>query len=190
VQTIDAADLYRQACAGFDRLVNAVSVSQWDAPTTCPPWSVRDLVNHVAVENLWAAELFAGKTIESVGQVFEGDQLGAVPLAGWTAASQVGPAAAAAPEAMARTVHLSFGDVPGREYAMQLFADHLVHSWDLATAIGADAGLDRDLVRACRQWFSANEDAYRAAGAIGPRPPIPPDADDQTELLAAFGRTA
>ena len=42
---------------------------------------MRTLVNHVAVEDLWAAELFAGRTVAEVGDRLDGDQLGAVPLA-------------------------------------------------------------------------------------------------------------
>ena len=91
---------------------------------------------------------------------------------------------------MDRTVHLSFGDFPGREYAMQLFADHLIHAWDLARAIGADEWLDPALVEGCTTWFAALEDAYRGAGAIAGRPPIPDGAGAQTRLLAMFGRQA
>jgi uncharacterized protein (TIGR03086 family) len=85
-------------------------------------------------------------------------------------------------------VHLSFGDFPGRDYTMQLFADLLVHGWDLARAIGADERLDPELVEVCASWFTPLEETYRGAGAIGPRPEVPPDADAQTRLLAAFGR--
>jgi hypothetical protein len=34
------------------------------------------------------------------------------------------------------------------------------------------------------------EDAYRGAGAIAGRPPVPDGADAQTWLLAMFGRRA
>jgi hypothetical protein len=34
------------------------------------------------------------------------------------------------------------------------------------------------------------EDAYRSAGAIAARPPVPGDADAQMVLLARFGRHA
>jgi uncharacterized protein (TIGR03086 family) len=91
---------------------------------------------------------------------------------------------------MDRTVHLSFGDFPGREYAMQLFADHLIHAWDLARAIGADERLDPELVDACTAWFVPMEDAYRGAGAIAGRPPVPDGSDAQIRLLAMFGRQA
>ena len=42
--------------------------------------------------------------------------------------------------------------VPGREYTMQLFADHLIHAWDLARAIGVDERLDAGLVASCATW--------------------------------------
>jgi uncharacterized protein (TIGR03086 family) len=87
-------------------------------------------------------------------------------------------------------VHLSFGDFPGREYAMQLFADMLIHGWDLARAIDADDRLDPELVTALAAWFSGVADVYRQGGAVGPRPNVPEDADAQTKLLADFGRVA
>jgi hypothetical protein len=39
-------------------------------------------------------------------------------------------------------------------------------------------------------WFGTTEDFYREIGVIGPRAPIPADADAQTQLLARFGRQA
>jgi hypothetical protein len=90
-----------------------------------------------------AAEMLAGRTIADVESALDGDQLGDAPAA-------VRPAAAVAfqvagrPGAMDDLVRLSFGDVPGSEYAVQLFADHLVHGWDLAIAIGRPTDLDPD----------------------------------------------
>ena len=182
--------LLQYAVLHFGELVGQVREDQWGNQSPCAEWTVRDLVNHVAVEDLWAAELFPGATIEQVGSRFDGDQLGDSPLAVWQDASRTALAAAAAPDAMTRLVHLSFGDLPGSEYAMQLFADHLVHGWDLATGIGAEPGLGEQAVAACLDWFEANEAAYRSAGAIGPRPDVGPDADPTTRLLAAFGRKA
>ncbi|HEX2805210.1 MAG TPA: TIGR03086 family metal-binding protein [Kineosporiaceae bacterium] len=190
VHASPALALYGRACAAFDRQVRAVRDPWWSAPTPCPDWTVRGLVNHVVVEDLCAAELLAGRTLADVGSSLDGDQLGAVPLQRWSEATQRALAAAAANGAMDRPVELSFGVVPGSEYAMQLFADHLVHAWDLAIALGTDLRLDSDLVEACLEWFADVEDAYRSAGAIGPRIQLPPGADRQTTLLAAFGRTS
>ena len=188
--TTQTRDLYRRACDSFGANVHRVRSDQWGLATPCIQWDVRTLVNHVVGENRWAVPLFGGGTIAEVGEQFDGDLLGADPVAAWD--ESVAEALAAVDEmgAMERTVHLSFGDFPGREYAMQLFADLLVHGWDLARATGQDERLDPELVAACAGWFADLAPSYREAGAVAPRPPVPGDADPQTLLLAEFGRTA
>lgn len=185
----DAYALFTSAGTAFGGHIHAIVDGQWDSPTPCEAWNVRDLVNHVVVEDLWAVELFAGRTIAAVGADLNGDQLTADPMARWDEAISGAIYAMRDPGAMSRIVHLSFGDFPGAFYAMQLFADHLVHAWDLATALGRDPGLDPMLVRTCRAWFATNEEGYRAAGVIGARTEVADDADDLAHLLAAFGRT-
>lgn len=186
---MNVADLHRRACERFDRYVGAVGPDQWTSPTPCAGWDVRTLVNHVVVEELWTPLLMAGRTVAEVGDRFDGDQLGADPVGAHDAAAGAAIEAVSEEGALQRTVHLSFGDVPGEEYAWQLCADHLVHAWDLARAIGADDRLDPDVVAAVAAWFADREELYRAAGLTGPRPDVPDDADPQTALLAAFGRT-
>ena len=46
--------------------------------------------------------------------------------------------------AMDRTTHLSYGDVPGRDYVFEVFTDLTIHGWDLARGIGADEQIDPD----------------------------------------------
>ncbi len=164
--------------------------TQWTNPTPATEWNVRALVNHIVSEDLWAPPLLRGSTIHEVGNRFEGDVLGDDPKGAWGRAKDDAVAAANEPGVLERMTHLSFGDVPGSEYLMQLFADHLIHGWDLARAIEADDRLDPELVSACRTWFLDREDLYRGGGAIAERPEISVDADEQTELLAMFGRKA
>ncbi|HEU4399007.1 MAG TPA: TIGR03086 family metal-binding protein, partial [Actinomycetota bacterium] len=134
----DASELHRRATDAFGDRVHAIADDQWELPTPCSEWSVRQLVNHLVYENRWTAPIFAGRTIAEVGDRFEGDLLGDDPAAAWDDSAKEAVAAVTEQGATERTVHLSFGDVPGSEYAMQLFADHLIHGWDLARAIGAD----------------------------------------------------
>ena len=187
---MDIPAMFGRAVAEFGARVGQVGDHQWQAPTPDEDWTVRDLVNHVVGEDLWAPPLLAGSTIAEVGDRFDGDVLGAEPRAAWTTASAGAVRAVGQDGAMDSIVHLSFGDVPGSEYTLQLFADHLIHAWDLARAIGADERLDAGLVASCATWFGAVEDAYRSAGAIAARPPVPGDADAQLVLLARFGRRA
>jgi uncharacterized protein (TIGR03086 family) len=186
----DQAALHRRAVEEFDARVRAVGDDQWELPTPCSDWNVRQLVNHLVYENRWTVPLMGGSTIAEVGDRFEGDLLGDDPTAAWAESSTAAVRSVQADGALERVVDLSSGPTPAGEYVSQLFADHLIHAWDLARAVGADERLDPELVDACAAWFARMEPQYRASGAIGERPQTPPDADAQTTLLAAFGRTA
>ncbi|MGH3473436.1 MAG: TIGR03086 family metal-binding protein [Aeromicrobium sp.] len=184
---MDFTELHRRAVENFAQKVQQVSDDQWDQPTPCTEWDVRALVNHVVGEELWVKPLVDGRTIEDVGTAFDGDVLGDDPRSTATAA------AAEANDAFDQgvrdgvTVHLSFGETPADEYAMQLTADHLIHGWDLAAGAGLDRTMDAELVAVVAEWFASQEEAWRAGGAIGPRAEM--TGDPQVDLLAAFGRS-
>jgi uncharacterized protein (TIGR03086 family) len=184
---MDVSGQYRQASNRFGTLVRTVSAGQWHDPTPCAGWDVRTLVNHVVGENRWAVPLFAGQTVADVGDRLDGDLLGEDPIKAWDVSAADACDTVDHPGAMTATVHLSFGDFSGEEYANQLFADLLIHGWDLARAIGADEHLDPNLTQTCERWFTSWEDGYRQAGAVGPRVSVETD-DPATQLLAAFGR--
>jgi uncharacterized protein (TIGR03086 family) len=186
----DQGELHRRAVEEFDARVRAVGDDQWELPTPCSDWNVRQLVNHLVYENRWTVPLMGGATIAEVGDRYEGDLLGDDPKGAWDESSKEAVQSVLADGALERVVDLSSGPTPAREYVSQLFADHLIHAWDLARAVGADERLDPGLVDACAAWFASMEATYRTIGAIGDRPETPPGADAQTTLLAAFGRTA
>jgi uncharacterized protein (TIGR03086 family) len=188
--TADIPELHRRAIQGFGERLRAVGDDQWHLPTPCTEWDVRMLVNHVTGENLWTVPLFAGKTIGDVGDDLAGDILGDDPKATWDASEGPAIESVQAPGAMERSVDLSRGPTPGRDYATEMLMDYLMHSWDLARATGGDEKLDPEVVAFCIEWFAGVEDAYRASGAIAERPPIPDDADQQTVMLAMTGRDA
>lgn len=184
---MDTVALYRRTADEWLSRVRAIDADQWKAPTPCPEWDVRALVNHVAGEQRWLPPLMAGSTIEEVGDRFDGDILGDDPQA--AARQAADEAVAAVPDAVAeaRTVHLSYGESPADEYALGVAADQLIHAWDLAVAVGADRRLDPEVVAAIAEWYAANEESYRSSGQVAPRPAVSSD-DPQATLLAAFGR--
>lgn len=182
----DVRDLHNRSIAGFVKAVADIGDHDWSGPTPCAGWSVRDLVNHVAAEELWTPPLLQGMTIDEVGDRFDGDVLGSDPVAATRTAGE--EAARAAERAdLDATVHLSFGDVPARFYLEQLFADHVVHAWDLCAATAQGYPMDADLVDECTHWFEQHEGSYRAAGVIGDRPTALP-ANGLARMLVMFGR--
>ncbi|GII23104.1 TIGR03086 family metal-binding protein [Planosporangium mesophilum] len=185
---MDLVDVYRHSLTDFIDRVHQVRPEQWPESSPCPGWDVRALVNHLVGQDRWTVELLAGATIAEVGDRFDGDLLGTDPVGIVTEAAKQAQAAVTAPGALDRSVHLSYGPTPADEYVRQLFADHLIHAWDLAAAIGVDRHLDSELVRICSDWFSGRAEMYRRAGVIGPPVALPEPVGQQDVLLAAFGR--
>ena len=183
----DVVELHRRALAEFGRRVHAVAPDQWGCPTPCVDWEVRTLVNHLVAEQLWVPPLLAGKRVADIGDAFEGDVLGADPVAAWDAAADAARAAFAEPGALERVVHLSYADRPGEEYAREMVFDLVVHSWDLAVGISADDTVDPDLVEAVYGSLEPAVD-LTASGLFDEPVPVPPDADEQTKLIALTGR--
>jgi uncharacterized protein (TIGR03086 family) len=182
----DVRTWLRESAERFSALAAGVADDQWASPTPDADWDVRALVAHVAAEQLWAPPLLAGRTIEDVGDEIPTDPLGDFPAASLDDA-RAGMEAAIVDLDLDATVHLSFGDVPAQEYLMQLFADHLVHGWDLARATGQDEALDAELVEACARWFDEREDMYRGGGVIAAA--VATDGHDPgATLLGRFGR--
>jgi uncharacterized protein (TIGR03086 family) len=184
---IEVIELYRRASDEFLARVREIQPDDWTRQTPCADWDVRILVHHVVEEQRWVPPLLAGATIDEVGDTLSGDLLGADAGGSAQLAAAEAEASVQRDRPPGGKVHLSYGDEDPDEYVRQLVADHLVHGWDLAVAIGADTKFDRDLVHEVAAWFTDREDVYRASGAIASRPPEV-SADPQDQLLLAFGR--
>jgi uncharacterized protein (TIGR03086 family) len=185
--SIDEATAFRRASESFVQRARKIGLEQWSGSTPCAEWDVRTLVNHVAGEYLWVPEMLAGRTIAEVGDRLDGDVLGSDPLQTLIDASQAALAAVDGPEALETTTHLSFGDLPAREYVKQMAIDSVIHSWDLARAVGADDALDPELVEICYVELQATAADWRGAGVFGPET-APSDASTQARMLALTGR--
>ncbi|MEQ1787300.1 MAG: TIGR03086 family metal-binding protein, partial [Acidimicrobiales bacterium] len=85
-------------------------------------------------------------------------------------------------------VHLSFADLPCREYLLQMLTDAEVHGWDLATALGQDRTLDPEVVDVLLPSVIEQQELIRGSGMFGAEVPVPADADPAVRLLALLGR--
>ena len=180
----DFADSVRD----FARKVRAIRDDQWANATPCTEWDVRALVNHLVNEALWVRPLLEGRTIAEVGDRFDGDLLGDDPKAAFDRAAAEATAAAGEPGAAARIVHISSGDAPVGEYLGQVFADFVVHGWDLARGIGAEDTIDPGHAASIYEQMRPLEDEMKTWGVYGEKIEVPDGADTQTKLLALFGR--
>jgi uncharacterized protein (TIGR03086 family) len=183
-------ELFERSVNHFGEVVRSVGPGQWSDATPCTDWDVRALVNHVTVEQLWLPPLLAGKTVADVGDRFDGDQLGRDPVATWDSAAKASIASLCSPGTLDGTVQLSRGATPTLQYALEMTLDALVHSWDLARAIGADETLDPETVQLAYGGIQPMADELAASGMFAPPIPTADDAPEQTKLLAMLGRRA
>ena len=161
---MDLNTLYHRTVESWADRVNAVRPDQWDGPTPCREWNVRDLANHVTGEDLWTTPLMQGSTLEEVGDRFDGDLLGDDPIRSSLAAARDAIRTVADVLPTGGTVHLSYGEEQMDEYVHQLAADHLVHGWDLAVATGGDARLTP---RWCTRWPRGSPTARSCTARAG-----------------------
>ncbi len=182
-----ARELIPEALEAVSELVRDVPDDRWSSPTPCEHWAVRDVVNHLASEHLWARDLLSGETIEQVGERYDGDVLGDNPVLAWERA------ALGSREAWSRLItddvpiRLSFGETTVGEYAEQMLLDLVVHGWDLARGAGLPERADPRLARHALRYAEAHADML--AGSSMFAPPVPVNtADPQTRLIALLGR--
>ena len=187
---VDLPKVHEQALEHTGRYVADVAEGQWDDPTPDDEWDVRKLVNHIVSGNFWVTPLVTGKTIDEVGDRYDGDVLGDDPAAQYQQSGKEAAAAFNAPGAMQAMCAVSYGPVPGEIYAGHRFIDVLIHGWDLAKATGQDTILPADLVEACFEVVEPQKELLAGSGMFGSDVAVPAGADRQTELLALLGRRA
>jgi uncharacterized protein (TIGR03086 family) len=181
-----ARELIPVAARRASEIVHEIPPDRWVAPTPCTEWTVRDVVNHLVSEHLWAPHLLRGETIESVGDRYDGDVVGEDPVTAWDRAVQASTSAFENAD-NEMPVHLSFGTVPVEEYANQMLVDLTVHAWDIARGAGLAEGLEPSTVAASLAYASLRQDAYSGSGLFAEPVAVPSD-DPQDRLLAMLGR--
>jgi uncharacterized protein (TIGR03086 family) len=187
---VDLPAVHERALEHTGRYVAGVAGSQWRNPTPDAEWDVRQLVNHIVTGNLWVTPLVGGRTIEEVGDRYDGDVLGEDPAAIFQQSAEEAAGAFNAAGAMQAPCAVSYGPVPGEIYAGHRFIDVLIHGWDLAKATSQDTTLPSDLVEACFEVVEPQKDLLAASGMFGSDVDVPEGAGRQTRLLALLGRTA
>jgi uncharacterized protein (TIGR03086 family) len=176
---------YRKVAGRFTATARAVPAAAWDAPAPCDGWVARDVVSHM-IEWMPSVLFTApGAPAAPAGAPSPDDD----PLGAWLAFSDTVDAAMADPTTAALPV-----DVQGNRFrfdeAVATFAigDILVHTWDVARATGLDETLDPDEVHRLLAAMEPIDEVLRASGHYGPKVDVPPDADEQTRLIAFTGR--
>lgn len=176
-----------RAVDAFEAVLAATPSGRWLSPSPCEGWCAVDVAGHVTAGLLVVEARAAGRPLPEADPDWR-ELAGKDPVATWRKA-RADMMAALTPDALARRIQLGFGlEVTLSEWLEQYPLELLVHTWDLAQATGQSVVLDTELVGPALETAERFASQGRAAGMVGPELPVPRDADDQTRLLALFGR--
>ncbi|WP_019876537.1 TIGR03086 family metal-binding protein [Sporichthya polymorpha] len=176
---------------GFDRRLREVGESDWHRPTPCTDWDTYRLVNHVVIGGGRYGRLVRGGTREDFLAERQIDALVTGALPAWEENRSLCAAAFAEPGALERIVPFSTGDIPGRILLQIRVVEVVVHTWDLARALGLDESCEPDLAAFALRVWPENALPLGFGGVPFFDPPAPGDApgSDLETLLRLAGRT-
>ena len=182
--------LFDQAVHEFTTRVDSVGASDWDKPTPCREWTVRQLVEHLVDEHRWIPPLMGGHDLHTAQQIVasQAEASAGDTAEDWHAASTASMQALADPDALERTVELSRGPTPAQQYLMEMMFDLVVHGWDLGRAIGYPEQMPDALVEPTLHAATAMADELAGSGMFDPPVEIGAGASTADQLAALTGR--
>jgi uncharacterized protein (TIGR03086 family) len=168
--------MYERAALTAAAMASQVTSEQQHEQTPCREWDVAALLDHMAGGGAYL--------MGAVGVASEGP--------GWPDSTVVKKCIEALrrPGALEQRCLSPAGfEWSVAEATAGTAMDQLIHTWDLAVAIGGDRRLDPQLVDAVVAMFLPQmPEIGRQAGLVGPEVPVPAGASAQDRLLGAMGR--
>ncbi|WP_037559686.1 TIGR03086 family metal-binding protein [Spirillospora albida] len=171
------------------RIVREVPDDRLDAPTPCPDWDLRALVNHFLYWNACGETAARRRPPAGPG---EDHDFTAEP--GWADrfAEQAARTAAAwdDPAAWEGATSLTGGKdgMPASVIGGIVLSELVLHGWDVAAALGRDPGFPPGVLDAVWGHLVPTAEMGREFGAFGAEVPVPADAPLLHRVLGLAGR--
>jgi uncharacterized protein (TIGR03086 family) len=185
------AELLARALDATGDLVAGVRPDQWEAPTPCTGWSVRDLVNHFVGGNHMFAGILRGGQLAPPAQAAKAraaDHLGDDPVAAYRQSGRALQDAFAQPGVLAQMFPSPVGTVPGVVVLHLRITELLVHGWDLARATARRAARRRPRRARTAVHPGKLADIPADRQPFAPPQPVSADAPAIDRLAACLGR--
>ena len=179
----------RQALDLNQQVVDRITEAQFDLPTPCAPWTVRELLSHMVSQHLRFGAVARGEDPE-LACPLDKAELGQDPAATFRAASASVTAsfAAGADDAVLLLPEIGRPAPLGVLISFHTF-DFVVHGWDLAVSIGAPYAPPAGLSALVYEVGKLIPDTSRTpSGSFAPVVEVGSDADELARLLGLAGR--
>ncbi|WP_030235135.1 TIGR03086 family metal-binding protein [Streptomyces sp. NRRL S-350] len=180
--------LARAASAAADVAAAVPAGHPLDAPTPCPGFDTRGLINHWVLYTSHGLEHRARRVElpeELVSRDFTAD---ADWRSGYAAQLDRAVAAWADPAAWEGDVDLGGSPVPAAGIARMLILELVLHGWDVARATGGRIEVDADLAELVGEIVAENAELYRRYEGFAEPVALPDGASALDRALAASGR--
>ena len=174
VSRLTPADLERQVPNDWSRA---------DAQT------LRDILALHARDEAWVPDLLAGRTMEEVGDRWDGDLLADDPIGNYLALNTAAESAAldAFLDPEATTAHFSYGDYPLTEGFIHIAIYRAFQASMIARLVGLDYALPPVVIEGMNELVVPIVDQWRAIGIFPPAQEVPDGADAEDRLLGTVG---
>lgn len=167
---MDDIKLLRRAVDDASRIIDGVKADQLGLPTSCPDFTVQQLIAHVAE----GMEMFAAAS--------DGGSPEAEPE--WKAAGDHVVTAFSRPGALDGTIELPYGELPATVCLQQAIGETAIHASDIARATGQPLA-DDDVYESV---FRVVTQDWRMENVLGPELPAPAGASLLDRVQAFAGR--
>lgn len=174
---MDPVTLLERAARNAARLARSVQPTQLHLPTPCSEWDIAELLAHMAG-----------------GPAYLQAAMAAEPSKEATWPDDAAIEGCLAPLRMPYVLERRCQSPAGFEWSIAeavagTAMDQLVHTWDLAVALGVDRTLDPVVTDVIVAMFLPHmPEIGRQAGLVGPEIAVAEDAPAQHRLLGATGR--
>lgn len=182
IETVDLIEALEQTFEHAHGVIGNVRADQYDNPTPCPDWALRDLLSHTI-------GVVAGLGAAASGTATSEFELGADPAAQFREAAASTLEAWRTPGVLDKIVDAGPGPMPGRVLAGINLIDTATHTWDIATSTGQPPKLPDGVAEAALEVSHAIISPEIRIGRFGPEVPAPPDAGPTEQLVAFLGRS-
>jgi len=191
---VNERDVFILADEALKNVVDQIRDDQWESKVPDdlsphqPGMTLRRIINYHAYDDAWVPDVLAGKTIAEVGTTWDGDLLSDHPKLSFAAIVETAVMTVRAFDDLDRTVRLSYGDFPARDYLKHITSFRGLRAYDVAKFIGADTTLPDDLVQGLWEQIVPEAEQWRQMGVCGAAVDVPETAPLQDRLLGLTGR--
>lgn len=132
---------YLKALYGFDATVRRAGDGVWGNHSPCPEWTAANVVGH----NIAMNDMISGFT-QGVGAAGAGGDAPDDPVGAWHESFERLQAALDSKGALQTVAKTPWGEMPVDKFLGFAWVDPVIHTWDLAKAIGVEPVMDEGQV--------------------------------------------